>query len=332
MSRATAGPSRWHWHTGQGARLLLLSLSLGIVPSCLDSHLPRTGPFTLPFDGPSVLEGEVTLKDGEEAQVHYPRPFQVPPQLAIVELRESRFEERPYKKGDFQFLRQEATGFTIRNTHAERNPYPWATVKWRAEGVAGDPPAAPNARPVPPVSGGKIASEQVEAFIKGLGGKVTVDTTRPDRPVVAIDLHLTQAADADLESLRTQATLRSLNLYGTRITDAGLKPVGALTGLQSLDLNETAVTDAGLQHLQRLTQLKELRLYHTHVSDDGFSSLHSLTSLQNLTLSGPQISDRGLVQLKGLHNLKQLLLYQTHVTATGIQELKKAVPGVQIIH
>jgi hypothetical protein len=280
----------------------------------------------------SVLEGEVTLKDGEEAQVRYPRPFQASPQLVIVELRESRFEEKPYTKGDFQFVRQETTGFTIRNNHAERNPYPWATVKWRAEGVAGDSPASPAPQSVAAAPDSKIASEHVEAFIKGLGGKVTVDPARKDRSVVAIDLHLTQATDADLEALRDLATLRTLNLFGTRITDAGLKSVGVLSGLQSLDLNDTAVTDAGLQHLQRLAQLKELRLYHTQVSDDGLSCLHGLTGLQNLTLSGARISDRGLMQLKSLHNLKQVLLYQTRVTAAGVQELKKAVPSVQIVH
>jgi hypothetical protein len=322
MTAATANPSGWR--RGLGARLVLGLWSLFAAASCQNFPGTDPRPAFLPFDLRShVQEGEVTLRDGEETLVRYVRPFQEPPRLVLVELRQSQFAEKPYRKADFQIVRQDATGFTVRNGHGERPADSWAIIKWRAEGTPADHP--PAAAPAP------AAPESLSDRVARLGGKVTRDPALPGGPVVGIDLHGTQTGDADLEPLRGLTSLRTLNLYGTRVTDAGLQHLSGLTGLQALHLNDTRVTDEGLRHLQGLAQLRELGLYRTGVTDAGLSTLRGLNGLQSLTLSGAAITDRGLDPLKGVRALKQLFLYDTRVTAAGVAELKRALPNVQVL-
>jgi hypothetical protein len=286
--------------------------------------------------GPVVQEGELTVADGAEAAVRYKKAFQSPPRLVIVELRQPTwFEKKPYSKGDFLFVQQDATGFRVLNTHPEQAQRALATIKWRAEGVpaAVQPHAAP-AGLAALAQQGQPAQDQLVAAIQGLGGAVGFDpppVADAPRPVGSIDLHHTKVTDADLTHLQALARLRSLNLSGTRVGDEGMQSVGEFSALQTLLLNDTQVGDAGLQQLQRLTELRELSLYHTRVTDDGLAALGGLKNLRDLTLSGPQITDRGLAQLAGLRNLKHLYLSATDVTKAGVAELKKALPKTEII-
>jgi hypothetical protein len=298
----------------------------GLVIGLSGRNLP--GPVAsarwFPFDG-RVQEGEVSLKDGDEAVVRYKTVYQAPPHLVLVEFKQSWFKDRPYSKSDFQIVQQDATGFKIMNNHPEAAVGASATIRWRAEGVpAAEQPAppqplqalAPNSKPTP---------EQLVAAIKALGGSVNV------QPVFTIDLHHTHVSDANLETLQAFPTLRVLNLAGTGVSDAGLRPVGALTQLQILYLNNTAISDAGLAQLGGLKELRELSLYHTRVTDEGLSQLKTLANLRDLTLSGPHITDRGLMQLSGLRNLRHLNLSQTGVSKEGLLEMKKALPKIEII-
>jgi hypothetical protein len=263
--------------------------------------------------------------------VGYQKPFQAPPRLVIVELLQSRVEEKPYRKSNFQFVRQEATYFTIRNTHAEQGSGCWATVKWRAEGIlASGAPVNTGAALTPTAQNSKATQAQLIARIKKAGGNVVVNPPA-DGPIVVVDLHRTGVTDADLEPLQGLPHLCTLNLYGTKITDAGLKYISGLATLQTVYLNNTPVTDAGLQHLQKLVNLRELGLHQTHVTDAGLASLKGLTSLSDLSLSGPQISDQGLMQLKGLFNLRHLFLSGTSVTPAGVYDLKRVLPKLQVI-
>jgi hypothetical protein len=93
-------------------------------------------------------------------------------------------------------------------------------------------------------------TEQAKAIaeIKELGGKVTIDEKSPDKPVISVDLHDSQA------------------------NDVGLKQLEGLTTLQELNLGYTIVTDAGLVHLKGLTNLKKLNLSHTHVNGPGLAA------------------------------------------------------------
>ena len=68
------------------------------------------------------------------------------------------------------------------------------------------------------------------AEIVRLGGTVSVDETRPDKPVIS-------------------ATLGPDASGSTNVTDAGLEPIRGLTQLQKLDVACTQVTDSGLDNL-----------------------------------------------------------------------------------
>ncbi len=131
------------------------------------------------------------------------------------------------------------------------------------------------------------------------------DAKRYDR-VVAIDLGLAEAGDADLAHLKGLTALAGLCLSDTKITDAGLVHLKGLKRLVELDLSETQVTDAGLSHLK------------------------SLTGLRSLALSNTKITDAGLVHLKGLTELRELFISDTHVTDAGVAELKAAVPRLRV--
>jgi hypothetical protein len=323
--------SGWLRRTGKRTRPLLILVSLVAVPSCQDFHYPN-GAALIKLDfGSSVQEGEVTLNDGDDTQVSFKKAFQSPPRLTIVELRQSKFDKKPFAISDFQIVQVESTYFKIQNTHSEQRLGSWATVKWRAEGIL-----AEKKRPKT-VTGsaslgqnGKPTQDQIIDRIKELGGKVTVYPLSAGT-IIGVDLHRTKATDADLQMLQGLTQLRTLNLYGAPITDAGLRYVSGITSLQTLYLNETAVTNAGLASLQGLTHLSELGLHDTRVTDEGLFYLRSLTNLQSLSLSGAQITDQGLMQLKPFHDLKKLVLSRTSVTTAGIQELKRALPKVQII-
>ena len=150
--------------------------------------------------------------------------------------------------------------------------------------------------------------------------------------VISVGLgNKTHVTDVGLVHLQGLTQLRSLDLTNTQVTDAGLAHLQGLTQLRVLTLNYTQVTNAGLVHLRGLTQLKELCLVRTRVTDAGLVHLQGLTQLQRLDISFSRwVADPGLVHLQTLTQLQWLDLYETHVTGAGINELKKALPNVQI--
>jgi Leucine Rich Repeat (LRR) protein len=311
-----------------GQRLLgiaLLTCGLAAAISCGSFPATVADARGFPFSGSGVQEGEVNLSDGQEATIRYPKAYQSPPRLILVEFRQSWFKDKPYSKSDIRFFEQTATGFHVVNNHPEPGRGAAATFKWRAEGVL----AAE--QPAPPVLTAKATPDQVVAAIKALGGTVTIDQGNVYRPVIAVDLHHQRIGDDYLERLRALPALKSLNLSGTRVGDEGMKTVGTLTKLQVLQLNDTAVGNAGLAHLQGLTEIHELGLYHTRVTDDGLLYLKGMRDLHDLTLSGARVTDRGLGELTGLHNLRHLILGGTGVSKVGMQELKKSLPKVEIV-
>jgi len=322
----------WRHRSKQGIPSVLLLLALSAVVSCQGFRPADAGPALFGLEHrPVIQEGEVTLQDGDETRISYPRPYDSAPRLVIVEFKQSQFVEKPYSKKDFEILKQEATYFKIRNNHAEQGRGSWATVKWRAEGIlSAKQPTGTGLSAIPAGLDNETTNDQIIAAVKRMGGKTKLDSGLPKSPIVGIDLHQTRTTDGDVTALRTLKNLHELNLYGTGVTDAGLATIGRLVSLQSLYLNDTAVTDAGVQLLQGLTNLGDLGLSQTRVTDEGLRYLKSLTNLHDLALSGPLITDAGLVYLKDVKNLKHLILNHTQVTANGVQELRKALPRVQV--
>lgn len=97
-----------------------------------------------------------------------------------------------------------------------------------------------------------------------------------------------------------------------------------------LDVSRTSIEDKELSIVGELSSLRRLNLQNTAVSDEGLASLSSLRDLQYLNLAGTRISDKGIVPLSKLTRLRQLFLYQTDVTVTGIQDIKTALPDIEI--
>jgi hypothetical protein len=121
----------------RGATVVLIFLLALAAASCQDSVLPDR--VHLPnFSGQPascVQEGEVTVRDGFEAEVRYKMPYASPPQLTLVEIRQSIFKDRPFDRRDFEFTEQKGASFKIKSNHPEEFCNAWATVKWRAVGV-----------------------------------------------------------------------------------------------------------------------------------------------------------------------------------------------------
>src|SRR4051812_29428864 len=98
-------------------------------------------------------------------------------------------------------------------------------------------------------------SRAVRALTK-LGGEITLDQKKPEKPVIGVLLRGREITDAALWDLDAFPRLRTLELPEARITDAGLKEIAGVKELQSLDLSHTRITDAGLKHLAPLEQLQ----------------------------------------------------------------------------
>src|SRR5437879_2959011 len=72
--------------------------------------------------------------------------------------------------------------------------------------------------------------------IRELGGRIKREDNSPGKPVVEVDLSLSQVTDSDLTSLKQFKQLRVLNLSHCSVTNAGLQELKELKQLRSLTL------------------------------------------------------------------------------------------------
>ena len=54
--------------------------------------------------------------------------------------------------------------------------------------------------------------------------------------------------------------------------------------------------------------------------------------LERLELYDTIVSDSGLNHLKGLKNLRRVDVRRTHVSQQGVDDLRRALPGVEILN
>jgi len=176
-------------------------------------------------------------------------------------------------------------------------------------------------------------SNRISTEVARLGGKIEVDETRADRPIIKIDLHSTQITDSDLSFLNDERTalkeLRYLDLRLTHIGDTGVHHLRKLTSLQTLNLFRTNLGDIGLADLKDLRQLRVLLIGGTRVTDAGLVHLRRFNRLQKLSLFQTQVTDAGIPNLKLLSSLEQLLISGTQITELGTKELQKALPNLK---
>ena len=130
------------------------------------------------------------------------------------------------------------------------------------------------------------------AKIELLGGRITRDEARPDRPVIGVtfpeDSHVRAKFLGVLKSL---PHLTELDLSGTQITDAGLAEIEGLPELTKLRLYDTRITDAALDSLKTLPKLATLNLSRTEVTDRAVRVARAIENLHNLDLSITEVTD-----------------------------------------
>jgi len=144
-------------------------------------------------------------------------------------------------------------------------------------------------------------------------------------------LEQTRVLGPGLASLRGLSNLKVLSLNETKIADAGLEGLQGVAGLEVLNLRGSLVRGDGIKHLNGLKNLHTLNLGNTPMSDAGLANLTGLSELQRLILEGTEVSDAGLTTLEGMKRLKRVALAGTKVTQAGADNLKKALPGVEVV-
>ena len=199
------------------------------------------------------------------------------------------------------------------------------------------------------------------AWIKQVGGDVTMDETGREPRLVELNLDRARGVDpgfyadslqdSDLARLRPLRDLRALTLENrTTMTDAGLEHLSALKQLAALNLSRTSLSGSGLKHLANLPRLRSLNLGScSALRDDALQALGSSKSLRILILDGTSnawchdelwmmslrfpgrdqlrqyrggVSDAGLQQLSQLRELTSLSLVRTQITDEGLPALQ----------
>jgi hypothetical protein len=157
---------------------------------------------------------------------------------------------------------------------------------------------------------GSVRADEASAVaaLKKLGAKIKVDETKPDKPVVEVDLAFGKVTEAGLAELKQFKQLARLNLQGAsnNITDEKMKHLKELKKLTELNLIDAKITDAGLRELKDLDQLEILHLLFTPVTDAGIN------------------------ELKGLKQLKRLRVKGSKVTAAGAKDFQDALPKCMV--
>ena len=168
----------------------------------------------------------------------------------------------------------------------------------------------------------------------------------------------TAVTDAGVAALAKNAGFTRLRLAGTDITDESLKVIAGMPKLQSLDLSSTtSITSVGVAQLTackaltdlnfynadlvdgsataalaEMTWLEKLNLDNIVVSDDDAAKLAPLAeNLTFLHLGGTKITDAAVPTLVKFTKLTTLHVNRTKVTEAGVEELKKALPGCEVI-
>ena len=90
------------------------------------------------------------------------------------------------------------------------------------------------------------------------------------------------------------------------------------------------IDDSHLECIRNLPNLKEVHLACTDVSDGGVEPLSRLPILETLSLDATDVSDGCIPLLKRLRNLRELSLRGTRVSEAGVEELERAIPGLQV--
>lgn len=141
--------------------------------------------------------------------------------------------------------------------------------------------------------------------------------------------------DDDVDFIINCKGINTLRLKSLNVTDDIIEKLGQLKKLTHLDVSANhQITDTGLVHISKITSLTHLTLngLSARVSDVGIQNLSELSELEYLDLSGCRgIKENYLHLLYPLKKLKILKTYGTSVTENEIKNIKKEIPGLEVI-
>jgi beta-lactamase regulating signal transducer with metallopeptidase domain/Leucine-rich repeat (LRR) protein len=218
----------------------------------------------------------------------------------------------------------------LRNLNVEGTKVTEAGVKRLREGipqVAAVPfilpparalPGFPARRAVAPAVRGPGAAGppwgQAIARIYEMGGTVTRDETKPERPVISATLSGTKVTDADLAVLTGLSDLRHLTLTGTTITGEGLDRLTGLTNWHILNLYQTEVPDALVDHVTRLTGVTRMTLMDSSITFAGLDRMARKSNINSLNLWIVRITGDAAEPPKTDSKLRDVQLTRTVIT------------------
>ena len=128
----------------------------------------------------------------------------------------------------------------------------------------------------------------------------------------------------------TKLIYANFRLVGKNINDGHLVPLADIQNLSELDLGNTQITAAGLKHISKANSLIKLSVANTAIDDAGLKQIEGLTNLMSINLYNTKVTDAGLASLKNMKFLRKVYAWQSGVTEKGADELKKALPHVDV--
>ena len=164
--------------------------------------------------------------------------------------------------------------------------------------------------------------------------------------------------DAGVFALKENTGFTRVRLAGTPITDASLEILSKMPKLQSLDVSNTwDITSAGVALLAACEALTDINFYNSDLVDGSVTETAAKMSrleklnldnipvtdadveklaplAENLTflhLGGTKITDAAVPTLVKFQKLTTLHVNRTKVSSEGAEELRKALPGCEVI-
>jgi Leucine-rich repeat (LRR) protein len=136
------------------------------------------------------------------------------------------------------------------------------------------------------------------------------------------ELYISDPDVYDISLLSKLTNLEKVIFYNVKVRN--LEPIAHLTNLKELELHKLPADN--LEPLRNLKNLKKLRIYKMPIRD--IEPLRNLTYLEEIVMY--DVNVRNLDALFNLKNLKVLWLINMPVSDERVEELKKALPNLQM--
>ena len=100
--------------------------------------------------------------------------------------------------------------------------------------------------------------------------------------------------------------------------------------LIELDLSNTNLTDDLFLEIKNFPHLQKLSVQKTEITGSNLRALSNLKYLENLNVYNTKFNNSAISDLTELSSLKRLYLWNTNISREGVQQLKNALPDVEI--